>query len=126
MNNRGECFIPWSRGGWIAGYEKTGTLIKFSGYVHTCKGGKLEQRIHWKRSRSSLFFFFIKINYIFINPPVRFPRRNAAAAAGDQEGQLVERRAFLHYTSLGFLKGLPHAVLNRICMLSYGIKNFYG
>jgi hypothetical protein len=35
MNNRGECFIPWSRGEWITGYEVTGTLIKFSGYVHT-------------------------------------------------------------------------------------------
>ncbi len=72
------------------------------------------------------YFIFIKINYIFINPPVRFPRRNAAAAAGDQEEQLVERRVFLHYTSLGFLKSLPHAVLNWICMLSNGIKNFYG
>jgi hypothetical protein len=39
MNNRGEFFIPWSRGGWITGYEKTGTLIKFSGYVHTRRGG---------------------------------------------------------------------------------------
>ncbi len=38
MNNRGECFFPWSRGGWIAGYEVTGTLIKFSGYVNT-RGG---------------------------------------------------------------------------------------
>jgi hypothetical protein len=36
MNNRGECFIPWSHSEWIAGYEVTGTLIKFSGYVHTC------------------------------------------------------------------------------------------
>ena len=32
MNNHGECFIPWSHGEWIAGYEVTGTLIKFSGY----------------------------------------------------------------------------------------------
>ena len=31
MNNRGECFIPWVRGGCIPGYEKTGSLIKFSG-----------------------------------------------------------------------------------------------
>jgi hypothetical protein len=39
MNNRGECFIPWSRGGWIAGYEKTGTLIKFNGYMYACANG---------------------------------------------------------------------------------------
>ncbi len=38
MNNRGECFIPWSHGGWVAGYKETGTLIKFSGYVHACGG----------------------------------------------------------------------------------------
>ena len=35
MDDRGECFIPWWRGGWITGHEVTGTLIKFSGYVHT-------------------------------------------------------------------------------------------
>ena len=39
---------------------------------------KMEQRIHRKRYRYSLFYFFIKINYIFINPPVRFPRREFA------------------------------------------------
>ena len=33
-NNLGKCFIPWPRGGWIAGYEKTGTLIKFNGYMY--------------------------------------------------------------------------------------------
>jgi len=36
MDNH-ECFIPWSRGGWIAGKKEKGTMIKFSGhmYVHT-------------------------------------------------------------------------------------------
>ena len=35
LNNRGECFIPWLHGERIAGYEVTGSLIKFSGYVHS-------------------------------------------------------------------------------------------
>ena len=39
MNNRGEYFIPWSHGGWITGYEKTGTLIKFNGYMYACANG---------------------------------------------------------------------------------------
>jgi hypothetical protein len=42
MSNRGECFIPWSRGGWIAGKKEKGTLIKFSGYnmyARTGRGG---------------------------------------------------------------------------------------
>jgi hypothetical protein len=39
MNSRGECFIPCLSGGCIAGYEKTGSLIKFSGFVHArCTG----------------------------------------------------------------------------------------
>jgi hypothetical protein len=39
LNNRGECFIPWSsRGGRIPGYEKTGSLIKFSGYLYARRG----------------------------------------------------------------------------------------
>ena len=41
MDSRGECFNPWSRGGWIAGKKEKGTLIKFSGYmyVRTGRGG---------------------------------------------------------------------------------------
>jgi hypothetical protein len=39
MNNRGECFIPWSCGGWIDGYVKTGTLIKFNGYLYSRSNG---------------------------------------------------------------------------------------
>jgi len=34
MDNRGECFIPYSRGGWITGKKEKGTLIKFSGYKY--------------------------------------------------------------------------------------------
>jgi hypothetical protein len=39
VNERGECFIPWSRGGLIAGYEKRGTLVKFNGYMYACANG---------------------------------------------------------------------------------------
>ncbi len=39
MNERGECFISWSRGGLIAGYEKRGTLVKFNGYMYACANG---------------------------------------------------------------------------------------
>jgi hypothetical protein len=38
MNDHGECFIPWSRGGWIAGSEEKSTLIKLSGYIHVRTG----------------------------------------------------------------------------------------
>jgi hypothetical protein len=38
MDNRGECFIPWSRGGWIAGKKEKGTLIKFNGYMYARTG----------------------------------------------------------------------------------------
>ena len=39
VNERGECFIPWSRGGLIAGYEKRGTLIKYNGYLYARSNG---------------------------------------------------------------------------------------
>jgi hypothetical protein len=38
MDNHGECFIPWSQGGWIAGKKEKGTLIKFSGYMYARTG----------------------------------------------------------------------------------------
>ena len=38
MDNRGECFIPWARGGWIAGKKERGTLIKFNGYMYARTG----------------------------------------------------------------------------------------
>ena len=41
MNSRGECFIPWSSGGCIAGHEITGSLIKFSGFVHARGTGEM-------------------------------------------------------------------------------------
>ena len=53
MNNRGECFIPWSRGGCIAGNEETGTLINSVDTSMHAGVLKLEQRIHRKKSRSS-------------------------------------------------------------------------
>jgi hypothetical protein len=36
MDDHGECFIPWTRGGLIAGKTGRGTLIKFNGYVYSC------------------------------------------------------------------------------------------
>ena len=63
MNDHGECFIPWSRGGWIAGYEEKGTLIKFSGYIHAhgglCSVGSIYPS---EEIRSSIFHFFINFN----------------------------------------------------------------
>jgi hypothetical protein len=38
MDDRGECFIPWSQGGLIDGKKEKGTLIKFSGYMHARHG----------------------------------------------------------------------------------------
>ena len=38
MDNHGECFIPYSRGGWITGKKEKGTLNKFSGYKYACGG----------------------------------------------------------------------------------------
>ena len=35
MDDNGEFFIPWIRGGLIAGKTERGTLIKFNGYVYT-------------------------------------------------------------------------------------------
>jgi hypothetical protein len=42
MNDHGECFIPWTRGGLIAGRMEKGILIKFDGYMYsrTGNGGK--------------------------------------------------------------------------------------
>ena len=34
MDDHGECFIPWSRGGLIAGKKVKGMLIKFNGYMY--------------------------------------------------------------------------------------------
>jgi hypothetical protein len=38
MDERGECFIPWSRGGLIPGKKGNGTLVKFDGYMHARAG----------------------------------------------------------------------------------------
>jgi hypothetical protein len=35
MDDHGECFIPWTLGGLIAGKTGRGTLIKFNGYVYS-------------------------------------------------------------------------------------------
>jgi hypothetical protein len=42
MDDHGECFIPWTRGGLIAGRMEKGNLIKFNGYMYsrTGNGGK--------------------------------------------------------------------------------------
>jgi hypothetical protein len=37
MDDHGECFIPWTRGGLIAGKTDRGTLIKFNGYMYAHK-----------------------------------------------------------------------------------------
>ena len=39
MDDHGECFIPWTRGGLIAGKTGRGTLIKFNGYVYSRTSG---------------------------------------------------------------------------------------
>jgi hypothetical protein len=38
MDDHGECFISWTRGGLIAGKTNRGTLIKFNGYMYAHKG----------------------------------------------------------------------------------------
>jgi hypothetical protein len=38
MNDQGECFIPWTRGGLIAGRMEKGILIKFDGYIYSRTG----------------------------------------------------------------------------------------
>ena len=37
MDDHGECFISWTRGGLIAGKTNRGTLIKFNGYMYAHK-----------------------------------------------------------------------------------------
>jgi hypothetical protein len=39
MDDHGECFVPWTRGGLIAGKTDRGTLIKFNGYVYSRTSG---------------------------------------------------------------------------------------
>ena len=39
MDERGECFIPWTRGGVVAGRMQKGILIKFNGYMYARTGG---------------------------------------------------------------------------------------
>jgi hypothetical protein len=39
MNDHGECFIPWTRGGFILGRMEKGTIIKFDGYMYAHTGG---------------------------------------------------------------------------------------
>jgi hypothetical protein len=34
MDDHGECFIPWTRGGLIAGRMQKGSIIKFNGYMY--------------------------------------------------------------------------------------------
>jgi hypothetical protein len=38
MNACSECFVAWTHGGLIPGYEKRGTLVKFSGYLYARTG----------------------------------------------------------------------------------------
>jgi hypothetical protein len=47
MDDHGECFIPWTRGGLIAGKTDRGTLIKFNGYVYSrANGGDARVRVY--------------------------------------------------------------------------------
>ena len=45
MDDHGECFIPWTRGGLIAGKTDRGTLIKFNGYVYSCGANSGDARV---------------------------------------------------------------------------------
>ena len=38
MDNHGECFVPYSRGGWIAEKKEKGTLIKYNGFMYARTG----------------------------------------------------------------------------------------
>jgi hypothetical protein len=39
MDDHGECFIPWTRGGVVAGRMQKGIIIKFNGYMYARTGG---------------------------------------------------------------------------------------
>ncbi len=46
MDERGECFIPWTRGGVVAGRMQKGILIKFNGYMYARTGGDARVRVY--------------------------------------------------------------------------------
>ena len=39
VDDHGECWIPWTRGGVVAGRMQKGILIKFNGYMYARTGG---------------------------------------------------------------------------------------
>ena len=38
VDKNGECFVPWTQGGWISGKKVKGTMIKYSGYLFAHTG----------------------------------------------------------------------------------------
>ena len=46
MDDHGECFISWTRGGLIAGKTERGTLIKFNGYVYARTANVARGRVY--------------------------------------------------------------------------------